>query len=272
MSQQKKLEQILNLLVNEEMGQAEALLHELVIEKARYIYEELVNDEDQDEEEMEESIGGDMKQGFTDEVSAAEDDIETDELQDGEVEVDDAEEEMSIDDKVEDLEVQLADLRAEFEQLMSDELEEPYHDAEDFSGDYDDGEMEVDFGSDDDFEQRLGEATNFSNDVSISMDTEGKLVGAGKSIGATGTESPYTNAPTQFISGADPVNFTKGNDKAGGATPSSKNETPSDNINAPQQDRPDTGQTGTAGFVGTGKGSTKGAEGTKSPLSKMPRR
>jgi hypothetical protein len=275
MSQQKKLEQILNLLVNEEMGQAEELLHELVIEKARYIYEELVNEEDGDEEAMGDSIGGDMKQGFTDEVSNAEDDIETDELQDGEVDSDETEE-LSTEERVEDLESQLEELRAEFEQLMSDELEEPYHDADDFAGDYsDEGGLDVDFGdegSDLEFDNRLGEATNFSNNVSVSMDTEGKFVGAGKSAGATGTESPYTHAPRQFIDGADPVEFTKGNDKPGGATPSSKDETPSDNINATQKNAPSTGQEGTAGFVGTGKGSTKGAEGTKSPLTNMPRR
>lgn len=282
MSQQKKLEQILNLLVNEEMEQAEDLLHELVIEKARYIYEELVNDEDEDEEEMEESIDGDMKQGFTDEVSDAEDDIETDELQDGEVdsEGDDEfgpEEELSTEEKVEDLEAQLADLRAEFEQLMSDELEEPNHDAEDFDGEY--GDVEVDFGSEggEDMDlvdsYRLGEATKFSDDVSVSMDAEGKFVGAGsKSAGATGTKSPYSNAPKKYVDGPSPVNFTKGNDKAGGATPSSKDDTPSDNIDPTQKNVKDTAQAGAGGYVGTGKGTPKGAENTKSPLSKQPGR
>lgn len=290
MSQQKKLEQILNLLVNEEMDQAEDLLHELVIEKARYIYEELVNDEDQDEEEMEESIGGDMRQGFTDEVSTAEDDIEADELQDGEVDdVEgeegeegefDGEEELSTEEKVEDLEAQLADLRAEFEQLMSDELEEPYHDAEDFEGDYGD-EEEVDFGPEgdeemelvDSYSRRLGEATKFSDEVAApDKSKEGKLVGTGKVIGATGTQSPYTKAPPKFIDGAKPVDFDKGNDKAGGTTPSSKDETPSDNIDAPQKNVKDTAQKGEGGYVGTGKGTPKGAANNRSVLSPAPKK
>jgi len=291
MSQQKKLEQILNLLVNEEMGQAEDLLHELVIEKARYIYEELVNDEDEDEEEMEESIGGDMRQGFTNEVSDAEDDIETDELQDGEVEAGDeegeegdfgGEEELSTEEKVEDLEVQLADLRAEFEQLMSDELEEPYHDEGDFEGDYgDEGEVDVDFGSAgdeemelvDSYSRRLGEATKFSDDVSVDMGKEGKLVGAGsKSAGATGTQSPYTKAPSKVVDGAKPVNFSKGSGESGGSTPSSKDDTPSDNIDAPQKNVADTAQKGEGGYVGTGKGTPKGAQNNRSLLSPAPKK
>lgn len=47
-----KFEKLLDLLVNEEMDQANALFHEIVVEKSREIYENLIAEED--DEEMEE--------------------------------------------------------------------------------------------------------------------------------------------------------------------------------------------------------------------------
>lgn len=48
-----KFEKLLDLLVNEEMDQANALFHEIVVEKSREIYENLIAEEE-DDEEMEE--------------------------------------------------------------------------------------------------------------------------------------------------------------------------------------------------------------------------
>jgi hypothetical protein len=50
-----KFEQLLDLLVNEDMEGANALFHEIVVEKSRDIYENLIAEED-DEEEMDESM------------------------------------------------------------------------------------------------------------------------------------------------------------------------------------------------------------------------
>jgi hypothetical protein len=49
-----KFEKLLDLLVNEEMDQANALFHEIVVEKSREIYENLIAEEAEDDDTMEE--------------------------------------------------------------------------------------------------------------------------------------------------------------------------------------------------------------------------
>ena len=49
----KKLEQVLECLINEESDRASELLHDVIVEKARGIYQELVNEADEIEEELE---------------------------------------------------------------------------------------------------------------------------------------------------------------------------------------------------------------------------
>ena len=44
MSQQQKLEKLLELLINEDSDQAAELLHQLIVEKARVIYESIVDE------------------------------------------------------------------------------------------------------------------------------------------------------------------------------------------------------------------------------------
>jgi hypothetical protein len=50
-----KFEQLLDLLVNEEMDKANELFHEIVVEKSRDIYENLIAEESAEEEEMDEA-------------------------------------------------------------------------------------------------------------------------------------------------------------------------------------------------------------------------
>jgi len=61
-----KFEQLLDLIVNEEMDKANELFHEIVVEKSRDIYENLIAeeaeeemDEAADDEEMDESAEDD---------------------------------------------------------------------------------------------------------------------------------------------------------------------------------------------------------------------
>jgi len=51
-----KFEQLLDYLVNEEMDKANELFHEIVVEKSRDIYQNLINEEEEDEEEANESM------------------------------------------------------------------------------------------------------------------------------------------------------------------------------------------------------------------------
>ena len=70
MSHQKKIEQVLDLLINEEHEAASDLLHSVIVEKARDLYEELVD----------EDFGGDETEDFKADIAADEDDVDADEF------------------------------------------------------------------------------------------------------------------------------------------------------------------------------------------------
>jgi len=139
MTQSNKFEQLLELLINEEHDRAQALFHEIVVEKSKDIYEGLIDSEtaveetkevesNEDEanesveieEESIEEIGGDA----TDDLIA---DISADEKGDAEVgdeagdEEDAGDEAGDTEDRVADLEDALDELKAEFEKIMSGE-------------------------------------------------------------------------------------------------------------------------------------------------------
>ena len=75
-----KFEQLLDYLVNEEMDKANELFHEIVVEKSRSIYENLIAEEDK---EMDEAADEDMDESADDEEmdESKEDDEEMDESQ-----------------------------------------------------------------------------------------------------------------------------------------------------------------------------------------------
>src|SRR4051812_19240875 len=88
MSQQQKLEKVLDLLLSEDSDQAAELLHQIIVEKARVIYESIVEEEDSedDAEELDESdeVGGEPNKDFTDEIASDKDEVDSDEQNDGE--------------------------------------------------------------------------------------------------------------------------------------------------------------------------------------------
>ena len=80
----KKFEQLLDLLVNEEMDKANELFHEIVVEKSREIYENMIAEEtaeEEVEEEVEEEIEEEVEEESVDESFGAyegeDDDAET---------------------------------------------------------------------------------------------------------------------------------------------------------------------------------------------------
>jgi len=143
-----KYEQLIEYIINEDEDKAKALFHDIVVEKSRDIYETLI-----DEETVEETIGGNEVEDLVDEIQADETDgipeddhAEMDgeeEMMGGDDEVD-AEEggEEDLEDKVMDLEKELDELKAEFDALMSDEMDEPEH--ADMDMDMDASDVEVD--------------------------------------------------------------------------------------------------------------------------------
>ena len=143
-----KYEKLIEHIINDEEDKARALFHEIVVEKSRDIYESLMDQE----EEMDEAIGGDQVEGMMDEIQTDEAGIpEADEMDmdmdDEEIGTDgdmgdeedhhaDVGGDEGLEAKVMDLESELEALKAEFEQLMGAEAEEEEH-ADDFGGDMD---------------------------------------------------------------------------------------------------------------------------------------
>ena len=151
-----KFEQLIEFVINDEEAKAKELFHDIVVEKSREIYENLMNEEEEelDEEsdaerddhaekagkkvakdieydEMHEDMGGDASDDLINDVEAEEQGMQEDEESD--VEFDDAAEkdgeemthdmeadhdEGDIEDRVVDLEDKLDELMAEFESLM----------------------------------------------------------------------------------------------------------------------------------------------------------
>jgi len=122
MTDRSKFELMLDALINEQQDKAKEIFHDIVVEKSREIYENLLAD-DMEDDDMEEAfgddesgddsdIGGDPSDDFMSDVSDEEGD-------EGEEEGDEGEGDME--DRVMDLEDALDELKAEFEQLMSGE-------------------------------------------------------------------------------------------------------------------------------------------------------
>ena len=144
-----KLEQVLELLINEERAAAEELLHDFIVENARQIHEELLNESDEvveedledldeseeevdesdedldedDSEEVEENFDMDSFEVEADDDMPAQDDtgdlMKDLGMDDEEGDMDDEGEEGDVEDRVEDLEDALDDLKAEFEKMMA---------------------------------------------------------------------------------------------------------------------------------------------------------
>lgn len=254
MSQQQKLERVLDLLLSEDQDQASDLLHQIIVEKARTIYESIVDEETDTEAEVEEldeadEVGGEANKDFTDEIANDEAEVEADEENDGEADSDDETddefgsegEEESVEDRVEDLESQLAELRAEFDALMGEEMQEPNH--ADLGDEM--GEIEDEFGDD------VESADDMGDDMP-DFGGEEKVVGE---VVATMFEK---KKPSRLE-----------------VAPQAKDKKKDKKVDEETQflsKVADTGQRGTAKLVGTGKGMTLGAEQNKSSFTNIPPR
>ena len=122
----KKFEQLIDLIINENEEQAKALFHDIVVEKSREIYESMM-----DEDDMMNQPSGQV-QDLLDEIGSEEEGMSEEEEEefdiadmddDGEetvdIEMDDEEGgEEGLEDRVVDLEDKLDQLMAEFEEIM----------------------------------------------------------------------------------------------------------------------------------------------------------
>ena len=150
-----KFEQLIEYVINDDEAKAKELFHEIVVEKSRGIWENLMTEESEEEldeakeeeegeeeldeaEEMDETaMGGDAADDLIDDVEMDEQGVAMEE----EGDEDQAEEDMAdaeLEDRVVDLEDKLDELMAEFESMMG--------------GDSDTSDMDdMDMGDGDDF-------------------------------------------------------------------------------------------------------------------------
>lgn len=100
MADKKKLEQMLEHLINEDSAKAEELFHEYVVEKSREIYEGLIDaelaEESDDEEDVEEAAHKDDEDDEVKEAADEEDDEEVKEASDDEEDMDEGFEDIAI--------------------------------------------------------------------------------------------------------------------------------------------------------------------------------
>jgi hypothetical protein len=131
-----KFEQLIEYVINDEEAKAKELFHDIVVEKSREIYENLMSEEEEELEEaacdtdMEESVdesmmGGDASDDLINDVETEEEGMKMSEEEDEEAEEFGAEEEggEDLENRVVDLEDKLDELMAEFESLMGGDEE-----------------------------------------------------------------------------------------------------------------------------------------------------
>ena len=147
MTDRAQFEAMLEALINDDTDQAKEIFHNIVVSKSREIYEELLesdfkqdqgnpyaNPEMEEEEEEEEESVGDEEESKEPEDDAEDDADSEEEPEDGEEDPfasdEEGEDDGDMEDRVMDLEDALEDLKAEFEQLLSQEGEEGHHDMD----------------------------------------------------------------------------------------------------------------------------------------------
>ena len=227
MTTREKLEKVLEFIINEENEKASDLLHDVFVEKARGIYEEIATEDedleeateeeveeaksDDDKEDKEQVDEADIQDQFADEVETDSEMIDQEEVSEEDPmadelpmddEMGDAEGEDPVEDAFMNVEDALDELKAEFAQLMGDEepMDDEMGDAPvDDMSDMVDAEEEdpLMMGGNDaepveeelDYEQ-VGEGAVNVPDPNMS---ETGFSAAGGSTGAVGSKSPVAS-------------------------------------------------------------------------------
>jgi hypothetical protein len=210
----RKYEQLINLVINENEEQARELFHEIVVEKSREIFESIMAEEmDEDEDMMEDEGMGGQVGDLLDEIDAEESGVMEEE--DEELDFTDDEEDIEIGgeedfgdeeggEEVEDAVIRIEDkldqLMAEFEDIMGGGADAG--DDMDFGGE--EGDMdgdEMDFGGDED-EEAMMEAIQLKK-ISVTHGDNGVQT---KSPGLQGSgQAGMDSHPVKFSGAAESV-------------------------------------------------------------------
>ena len=219
----KKFEQLIDLIINENEEQAKALFHDIVVEKSREIYESMMDEEgmmNQPSGQVQDLLDeiGSEEQGM---AEAEDEEFDIADMDDGEgdeesvdIEMDSEEGgEEGLEDRVVDLEDKLDQLMAEFEDIMGgddmgdDDMGDEEGDMDDMGGD-DMGGMDDMGGEEDPMMEAITlkkvsvthgdngvqtKSTNLNNSGQAGMDSKPvKFSGASEAV-PTGPKGP-TNA------------------------------------------------------------------------------
>jgi len=200
-----KFKRLMDLVINEDHDQARELFHEITVEKSREIFESQMFEDDMEDEDLDEGMGGQVGD-LLDEINAEEEgmteedesDIEFDDEaeEDGENFTHDLEADHDEGDEHEEAIIRIEDkldqLMAEFEDIMGGGAEEDFG-----------GEEEMDFGGEEDFgdeedDEAMMEAVQLQK-ISVTH----------------GDNGVQTKSPVTFNSGkagmdSSPVNFSGG--------------------------------------------------------------
>ena len=262
MTDQTKFEEMLEKLVNEDRDGAEALFHEIVVEKSREIYQNILDEADEEveettdeevdeatDEEVDESEDDDLDEATDEEVDESEDD-DLDEmfgLDEPEMEADPAmdmigdieggdEGDMDMDDEgdddeeaegpeeaMADLEDALEALKAEFEKMMGDE--EP---GDEEPGDEEPEEEAMAFEADDEEVEESKEAKTASEQMREYVE---KIT---PKMGDTGTNGTKSAVAGKNDMGGTSANIAQGSaDEKGGTGAAAPKEDSAGNVNTP---------------------------------------
>ena len=223
MTTREKLEKVLEFIINEENEKASDLLHDVFVEKARGIYEEIATEDEEIEEATEEEVEeaksdddkedkeqvdeADIQDQFADEVETDSEMIDQEEVSEEDPmadelpmddEIGDAEGEDPVEDAFMNVEDALDELKAEFAQLMGDEEpadmddEAPVDDMSDMVDAEEEDPLMMGGNDEEPVEEELdyeqvGEGAVNVPDPNMS---ETGFAAAGGSTGAVGSKSP----------------------------------------------------------------------------------
>jgi len=235
-----KFEQMLEHLINEEKSQAKELFHQLVVEKSRQIYENILAEEFGDKNEFDpETDDIDADDTDMDIGGDATDDLESD-LEDGDAgEMDDLEADGDMGQRVEDLEDELESLRAEFEELMASQGEGEDLESDEAENDFNDDDFGTDdLESDNDMDMDM-EPTDDENEYSAKKESYVREY-TEKVTAKMGDNGAYTTSPVAKANrmGGTSANIAKGGEsksagtKGGLAAPTAKEDN-AGNVNVP---------------------------------------
>lgn len=229
-----KFEQLLDYLVNEEMDKANELFHDIVVEESRKIYESLIAEEAEEDEEMDESKHEDeeemdeAKEEDEEEMDeSAEEELEDSYMMDGDdsddmdmdavggdatddmlgdIEADDAEGGTSDEESaIFDIKNAIAELEAAFAELEKSQGDDM---GDEMGGEFDDEEGDDDMGADD--EEPQDEMMGLREYRETVAKPSGDVAGAGtgeKMSAAGATRSPISSGKGKPTTGADAKNI-----------------------------------------------------------------